>query len=252
MKKIILFLFVVILNSCSNNNNNAASETILLKKAVRLGTNGFADNEFDYYYVGNKFLEIKYNQQTLLKYYYNGNLISKVERYFSDNTKELETTYQYDENEKLTSEKITNFIDNEISITTTYYTYETDGTVSFLKYNGETVSIGELIQTGKYYYNNNDMIKSVNTLISTGEEFTTIYTHDSKNSVFKNVLGWNKIISNSDGKVNNILTSSTYNSNGELLNGYSSTNEYTYNSLNYPTSLSSTINNNTSTVNYFY
>ena len=246
-------MFVVLLNSCSSENNSSSDAIILPKKIVHVGTNGFGDDVFDYSYVGNKFLEIKYNQQTFVKYYYDGNLISKVVRYFPDNTKDQETTYQYDNNEKLISEKRNYFIDNEISVTEIYYTYETDGTILFSKYNGELNNNGVIIETGKYYYNNNnDMIKSVNTLISTGEEFTTNYTHDTKNSIFKNVLGWNKIISNFDGKVNNVLTSSTYNSNGALLNDSSYYNAYIYNNLNYPTSVSTTINNNTSTVNYFY
>lgn len=253
MKKIFFLLsgIALLLSSCSSDDSDAAnSDLILVKKAVSVGSNGDSGISIDYKYSGNKITWIEVGTGQKLKFYYTGNLITKSERYFSDDTNfSAEVTYQYDNEGRLIEEEYRDLFSSILE--TRVYNYETDGSISLLLYSGEIGSITELRRTGKYFFNDdNEVVTFENTNISTNETTTTNYTYDDQNSIFKNVLGWNKLFSSSEGKMHNIVTSTTVSEDQVVLNEYS--NQYEYNSSGYPTSMTTTIGNSTSTVNYFY
>ncbi len=63
-----------------------------------------------------------------------------------------------------------------------------------------------------------------------------VYAHDSKNSPFKNILGFNKLfVYHSMGKWNNIASYGSYNAANTLSHGYEIDYQYTF--LNYPSTM---------------
>lgn len=252
MKKILFLLSgIILLFSCSSDDGAAAnSDAILVKKAVLVETDGSEGMTFNYSYNGNKFntLEVLNGQRTV--YFYTGNLITKQERYLTaDGPLEFEVVFHYDANERLVEEEIKYLMDSSLS--TRNYTYEADGSISFLAYSGEIGSITELKSTGKYFFNeDNEVVRIESKNLNTNSVMTTTFTYDNQNSIFKNVAGWNKLFPTLTGKKHNILTSTTIGSDQVVLDAYS--NQYEYNSAGYPISISTTIGSHTAKVNYFY
>ena len=242
---------LVILYSCSNDDNSSNSNMPLVKKAVSIEANGENGLTFDYSYIGNKITTIEVSNGQSLKFYYTGNLITKTEKYLYNNTElSNEIIYQYDNNERLVSEESKDFLNSVLE--TREYIYESNGTVSYLYYTGEIGSVTVLVKTGTYFFNaNNEVEKLEDTSVGSNEVITTNFTYDTNNSIFKNVLGWNKIFSTVyDGKTNNILTATTINADDIVIYGY--TNQYSYNNAGYPVALTTLIDGNAATVNYFY
>jgi hypothetical protein len=251
MKKLFFCICLVILQSCSNDDNSTDSNMLLVKKAVSIEANGENGLTFDYSYIGNKITTIEVSNGQSLKFYYTGNLITKTEKYlYNDTELSNEIIYQYDDNERLVSEESKDFLNSVLE--TREYSYESNGTVSYLFYAGEIGSVTVLAKTGTYFFNaNNEVIKLEDISVGSNEMITTNFTYDTNNSIFKNVLGWNKIFSTVyDGKTNNILTATTINADDIVIYGY--TNQYSYNNAGYPVALTTLIDGNAATVNYFY
>jgi acetyltransferase-like isoleucine patch superfamily enzyme len=218
---------------------------------VSIEANGENGLTFDYSYIGNKITTIEVSNGQSLKFYYTGNLITKTEKYlYNDTELSNEIIYQYDDNERLVSEESKDFLNSVLE--TREYSYESNGTVSYLFYAGEIGSVTVLAKTGTYFFNaNNEVIKLEDISVGSNEMITTNFTYDTNNSIFKNVLGWNKIFSTVyDGKTNNILTATTINADDIVIYGY--TNQYSYNNAGYPVALTTLIDGNAATVNYFY
>ncbi|WP_026704121.1 membrane lipoprotein lipid attachment site-containing protein [Flavobacterium soli] len=252
MKKILFLLSVIalLLSSCSSDDGGTTnSDFTLVKKAVSVEADGSEGMTFNYSYSGNKINTVQVLNGQQVKYFYTGNLITKVERYETTNGMlEFEVVYQYDENERLIKEESKYFINS--SLTTRNFTYEPDGTVSFLVYSGEIGSITELRSTGKYFLNEDQEVAKVETTnINTSSTSTANYTYDNQNNVFKNVLGWDKLFSPT-GNYHNVLSTIYLDANQVVLE--TSSNQYEYNSAGYPTSVTTTIGSTSAKVNYFY
>ncbi|MCG2610635.1 hypothetical protein LZZ90_03845 [Flavobacterium sp. SM15] len=249
MKKLValVFVFAQVLVSCSSSDDSASVGTAyLIKRAV---ANGIT---FEYSYSNgtNKMVSFTASGQ-LQTYEYTGNLITKTSRYLYDpSVVDYETTYEYDENQKLIAET---FIDYH-SMTTSrkVFTYNADDTVSYQGYSGNIGNPTANGLTGIIYLNSNGEPYKVEEFSNGNLLFKKEFTYDDKNSVFKNVAGFNKLLTMYDtGKTNNLLTSRTYDGNGVLVMGY--TNSYVYNSGNFPDELTTTQNTGSSTTtNYFY
>lgn len=253
MKKLLLLLsgIALLLASCSSDDGAAAnSDAILVKKAVSVETDGTQGMTLNYSYNGNKISTVQTSDGQIAKYFYSQNLIVKGEKYFSGNSNAvIEVVYQYDTNERLVSEEYKDFSNSILE--TRMYTYEEDGSVSFLAYSGEIGSITELKSTGKYFFNeDNEVIKIESTNLNTNNVVTRSLTYDTRNNIFKNVPGWNKLFPTLTGKKHNILTSTTIGSDQVVLDAYS--NQCEYNNAGYPISISTTIGSHTTKVNYFY
>lgn len=249
MKKIIalIFVFAQVLVSCSNSDDSASTGTAyLIKRAV---ANGIT---FEYSYANgtNKLTGFTASGQ-LQTYEYTGNLITKSSRYIYDpSVVDFETTYEYDENQKLIAETLFDY--RSMSTSRKVFTYNSDDTVSYQGYSGNSGNLTANNLTGIIYLNSEGESYRVEEFSSGNLLFKKEFTFDDKNSVFKNVAGFDKLITMYDtGKKNNILTSRTYDVGGALVMGY--TNSFTYNSGNFPNELTTTQNTGSSTTtNYFY
>lgn len=251
MKKLLFLLSgIALLFSCSTDDGGTTnSDFTLVKKAVSVEADGSEGMTFNYSYNGNKISTVQVLNGQQLKYFYTGNLITKLERYLTaDGTLELEVIFQYDANARLVKEETKYFINS--SLATRNFTYEPDGSISFLAYSGEIGSITELVSTGKYFFNEEqEVVKIETTNINTNSTLTTNFTYDNQNNIFKNVLGWDKLFSLT-GKYHNVVTTTYLDANQVVLN--SSSNQYEYNSAGYPTSVTTTIGSSSAKVNYFY
>ena len=95
MKKLIYLLSVtfLLLQSCSSGEDSSSGSSVILCK--KMGPGNFT---IDYVYNGNKIEKTMINDQILRKYYYTGNLISKVEDYI-DNQVRVISTFTYNNNQ---------------------------------------------------------------------------------------------------------------------------------------------------------
>jgi hypothetical protein len=246
MKKTILFLITLACISCSKSDSESNdSSSILLKKTVN-STGNFTT---EYIYDGNKLLRINTSAGVYVLHTYSGNLIMKAGQYYNNDQRITETIYTYNADNNISSAKT---IDNQGSIgNTTLYNYNADGTISYEEYSGDATNQNTLIRTGKIWRNNEGEISKIETYQNGVLVFRKENTYDDKNASLKNIIGFDKLLLSDSGNKRNIVTSKTYDANGALTSGYS--NQITYNSNNYPSSMTTTLNTgSTSTVQYYY
>ena len=226
------------LNPENPNPENPTSQNLLLKKTVEDDVL-FGGGETNYTYEGNKLVEINRYEQESDIYTYTGNLVTKIEKfkiYYSgtpDEETELLSTdhFEYNSNNQLIEFKTTT-PDSEMERVTTYV-YNNDNTVSFEQYENYPGNEPELLKTGIITLQDGEISKLQ--VIKEFDSFTDNYNYDTKNSLFKNVLGYDKLIFThiigKQGSFNSgdtVLAGISHNfvNNGEL--------EYTYNTDNYP------------------
>jgi hypothetical protein len=251
MKKLFALLAIsfLILTSCSKD------ETVLpiTAKQNLPEVSSFKNNRAVYTYTGNK-ISIIDSPGKLFTFTYSGNLITKivVKQTQGDYSDTYETVNEYDTNDRLVKEIV---YTSQIA-TKTVYTYNSDNTIYFEMFQGDSTNQNSLYRTGVIYLNsNNEVIQKdqyLNGILSEREE----YTYDNKNSVFKNIIGYNRIFSifgydHKIGRVNNI-TNCRYISYAPFNSDVSNPSEYTYNSDNYPESISTNYGNLILSEVFFY
>lgn len=233
MKKIFLFLSAisfVAISSCSSNDDgpatNPAVTDILLKRAVYQQANGDGLNfTADYFYDGNKLLKEQYNDGSFSKFFYSGDLITKVE-YFVDGTLYTKETFAYNPAGKLTEYRHRFMSDSSDDIYT--YTYNSNNTVT-------RTTVGLPSETSTMTYTNGEISKEVQ---SNGN--TYLYTYDSNNNPMKNVTGYAEIADavvgdyELHGRAKNIISIILQNENQNYM-----MNSFIYNSNGYPTKVNS-------------
>lgn len=188
MKKAFFFLSTIslfALASCSSDDNSTDSNTstdVLVKRIIYTQEDEDGINDMiAYSYDGNKLSEANYLDGTKEKYYYSGDLITKIE-YLHGGEVEYQDVFTYNSNGKLIEYKLEDFIEDweekhtfvhnaDNTITETY-----DGVVSTL-----TIENGEVVKKVQAGYD------------------TYKYTYDTKNSPFKNVTGFSEISYASQG-----------------------------------------------------
>ena len=247
MKKLIYLLSVtfLMLQSCSSGEDSSSGSSAILCKKMVLGN--FA---IDYVYNGNKIEKTMNNDQILRKYYYNGNLISKVEDYI-DNQLRMISTYTYNNNNQLISHLSILYLDpadpfKPIYTRKTDFTHNSNNTIYYEIYSGTPTEQSTLEKNGT--------ITLINGEIGTVENNSgtiTNYTYDKKNSPFKNVLGVDKIIPypfticDFDSKKFNLISKTSNDGSASFSLSYQ------YNNLDYP--ISKVIDNvSSSLVQYYY
>lgn len=190
MKKVFLFLSVISLvafSSCSDDDSSSSdsSSDVLVKRIV---TQQEDPDGFNYTrtfsYNGNKLNQVVYNDGYTEKFYYNGNDISKIEYIFEGDIEFIDV-FSYT-NGELTEYRYQDMFDDyeERSI----FVYNSDNTIT------ETYSTGEI--------GHSDPTPMTRTLTVTNNEITKIVSDgttynislDGKNSPFKNVTGYHKIV----------------------------------------------------------
>lgn len=241
MKKIFLFLSISLLvfQSCSSGDSSASSSDVLLKKAI------WNDGSiYDYTYQGNKISKIMGNDGAYSNFTYTGDLITNVESVDPNNSyyghdeflysgTNLTQIKEYQGN--LLKRKIDFVINNDNTRTRTHTVYNGSNTTTIIY---------------KEYYLNDEMIKEEKLNANGSVNYTTIFTYDNKNYIYKNVLGYKNIINWYDfggplhNTVKTVNTSANYNNTTNYF--------FEYNSDGYPTSVTSTNQGITDIGQYFY
>jgi hypothetical protein len=231
MKKIIFAFSILILGltSCSKNESSTTSSSLILPKKIV-----YEKTTTSYTYNGNKILTAT-TPSFNIGYTYDGDLVSKIE-IFDKNSLITILDYSYESN-KLKSEISTRFQGGEI-----FFKYRKD-----YVYNSEGVFYEEyeiegnnemLVNTCVLTIVNGSVVKKEVTNASLSNVTTTVYEYDTKNNIFKNVLGFNKLISEPSSFSSNNITKeevvSTDNTNGVSKTIYKNISEYTYNSNRFP------------------
>lgn len=200
--------------------------------------------DITYVYNGKKLVEANYVDGTKDKYYYTGDLITKIE-YLYDGEVEDQDIFIYNSDGKLIEYKDQNedrFL----------YSYNADNTIT------ETYFVGSTPYTKTLTFENDEISKVVYNGLVTG---TYKYSYDTKNSPFKNVTGYAKIAYafagdfELEGRSHNIALIRNETDGLDYMK-----NTFQYNSSNYPTTVVSeaifddTRPNNVEklTVQYFY
>jgi len=126
MKFKILFFLVFIFVSCTSDDQQEAmnEDNLLLKKMIVTSS----DNSvltYNYEYDGRKIVKISLSDGSSTRYYYQGNLITKVVEYNSTNSNpSSELVNEYDSNERIVRTYYTDFLNNISS--ETEYSYDQD------------------------------------------------------------------------------------------------------------------------------
>jgi len=169
------------LTSCSSDDNSSTdsntSTDVLIKRIIytQEDPEGF-NYDITYFYNGKKLVEANYVDGTKEKYYYTGDLITKIE-YLYDGEVEDQDLFVYNSDGNLIEYKDQNgdrFL----------YSYNSDNTIT------ETCFVGSTPYTKTLTVENDEISKVVYNGLVTG---TYKYSYDSKNSPFKNVTGYAKI-----------------------------------------------------------
>jgi hypothetical protein len=247
MKKLIYLLSItfLLLQSCSpsdnNESNSDSTNVVLLKKIVN------SDGETIFSYNGTKLTKINFNwaDREYANITYSGDLITKIETFNSNNVSQTRTEYFYSSN-KLTEAK--GYWNNKLVETSTL-TYNSDGSITDLYLSNSGSSFTTSYK--KYFDSVGNLIK---------QEYlsgSNNYTYDTKNSPYKNITGWNNLVpclGTNFLRINNILSEKQFVS-GSAKVFTDRVYVYQYNSKDFPTSQTTTINgstSSTSTETYYY
>ncbi|TBX71319.1 hypothetical protein EZL74_02090 [Flavobacterium silvisoli] len=238
MKRLVLLcMFFVLFQSCSSDDGSTAPDAILVKKIV--DTNPAGTFTYNYTYNGNKMAESVLSTTNYIRravYTYTGDLITKVEFFDISNTLTERDIYTFNTYNRLaTSVKLDYY--NETG-TKEIYTYNSDGTISTIKYSGDLSTQDNVMSHNTITMNNGEISSRIE---DTGAVIkVSSYIYDTKNNPFKNVIGF-------DQNKHNILQS-TYSENGGTV--YTTNQQYTYNSNDFP--VTHTAGSSTDSVLHYY
>lgn len=220
----------MVFTSCSNDDNDSSdpASSILVKKITEY------ENSLpvfrDVLYNGNKIVSITETDGSQTKFTYNGNQIVKIEEFDEDGLSEGPIEYGY------TNGLMTSYVEkyDDLYNHKTKYIHNNDGTVSYeqFKVNISTGVEEKDGQTGKLTFKDGNLIKAERSYGKSNS--VEIYEYDTKNSPFKNVLGWNLMLD--DEPTTNNVIKRTYTS-GSDANPHTSETiySYKYDANNYPT-----------------
>ena len=229
-------VFAVLFASCSSDNDSSSVESAVLLKKV-IATDGSGTQTTDYHYDGNKILDGTRSNGSKQVYYYTGDLITKVAFFESGSTVPANEEFvTYDSQNRVVETKIYYYSSGNSALKNTYQ-HNADGTVSYERFTGDSSAQNTLIKRGKLFFNAaGEVIKVEHYDVDGTLLENEVYAHDSKNSPFKNMLGFNKLfVYHSMGKWNNIASYGSYNAANTLSHGYEI--DYQYTSSNYPSTM---------------
>lgn len=244
MKKALLYFFLVFLISCSSEEYKNEENFILPKTlSVKLPESSDIDTT-NFIYNGNKIMTAsrKFRRS---EYLYNGDKIVKETKYSSQLGKEekiSETTFTYENNKLIFSDKIENKKKFKY-----LYIYKEDGTIIKEEYEVNFMTGKEVKTAGNevLVFVNGNLVKQILNYEADSFKFATIcvYNYDKSNNAFKNVLGFdfllNQISFDFEGNlssINNLKKIERYSTNqlGDIHKDYSTSFNYEYNSKGYP------------------
>jgi hypothetical protein len=162
--------------------------TVLLKKEI-VSEVGGATTTTNFFYDGTKILKYENSNDTKAVFTYTGNLITKEETYTS-NVIDHTYLFEYNTSNKLITYKVVSPSGNISNHED--YTYNTDGTISFIRY-----SSGISQYTGTITFLGDQAYKFVLNSTTPNDPFfdtqVNTYTFDAKNNPSKNVTGLKEI-----------------------------------------------------------
>lgn len=252
MKKTFFFISLVCfaLFSCTSGDNGDSSsnttDVVLIKKTV--SSNGEQTN---FSYNGTKLIKITPpGGGDYFKFTYSGDYITKIELFYN-NVSEERNEFTYSSN-KLTQRKYYRPSDGIENLYN--YNYNTDGsiTVSRSEFNG-TNWVDQGVISKIYFDVSGNKIKEEN-LTNNIVNYTTYFTYDTKNSPYKNITGI-KYLNILQGvelvPINNLMKEThTYPGSSQIITD--AVNTYQYNNKDYPISVTTSSEGETTTATIYY
>ena len=234
MKKMIAMAFVAItmMTSCSDDdssNTNDPEEFGLLPKQITY-TYGNGDvSTTTYNYDGNKITGYTATGGYDVDYTYTNGFLTKIVTHM-DSDFIGETTFTYDDNNKLATRVTMNPDGDGMFAMKIVYTHNNDGTITLTYFSGDEEEQTESLGSNLITMENGNITSITLYELDGSVNYTTYFTFDNKYSAFKNVFA-NDILVLSEGRggVNNILTSILSPFPDHVLSS-----EYTYNSEDLP------------------
>lgn len=235
MKKILCLVgaLSLILTSCSSDENGT---DLVLPKIVSYkysdypGDNDSATITYD----GNKIVSAGYTSTDKEVYTYTGDFITKIEDFAEEGNIGSRHEITYEEG-KLKIDVMTEMSSDRTYISKRIYTYNTNGTISFINYSVDPTTKEETKKSeGVLTYSNGNLTKKTESydLYS----YTRTYEFDAKNNPYKNILGYNLLIDfETSASLNNVTKLTTvYNREEGIITNIFNT-VYEYNEKGYPT-----------------
>jgi len=251
MKKILFTLAIALatLTSCESDlvsapPSDSINDGVLLKKTIETSGDG-STLTLDYTYEGNKLISIVGSDGYSENFTYIGGLITRVDE-FETGVLDSYVIYEYDSSDRLIKSTITFSSGNEqVSI----FTHNTDGTVT---------EVIDAISEFTHTFTGGNRIGYES--LTEGGGYNYSFTYDDKNGPLKNILGYLEYSIDSgfsDSFTNNTLSSTETTGTISLEYTDNFTNTYTYNSANYPVTLTNVFNpgtasEETTSTEYFY
>ena|SRR6218665_114559 len=246
MKKMILGLGVALFAiSCSSSDDeNISTDPVVEIPVLPIKLSFHNDPTGTIKYNGNKISEITFVDGKYV-YEYTGNLISKTTEYNGAGTKIGTTDFTYS-NDKLIKvvETSTNYSE------TTTYSYPTTNTINATDTRTSTFMGSPNVNKDEtaYTLNNGNVSSEETTYYRNGAlagKVSATYTYDTKNTAYKNVLGFDKIMVYNFGRMqentvcaNNLLIKNQKNTPvGNSVSQYKNVNTITYTAAGYPTQI---------------
>lgn len=236
-KEIVGIVAVLLMTLCSCTSD-PIEQVQFLKKIVEVSVDG-TSNTTILTYDGNKLVSIDKADQ-LSKFYYTGDLITKVEE-LDKNTQHLSTLkYSYSEGQltKITSSD--NYVIN--------YVHNNDGSVSYEKLTPDFDNIDVKNYHGILYFQNENLVKDERTLDDAGKGILAknvlSIAYDYKKNALKNILGfdklldYSKIISSNNEILSTAVASVKHIDDNQVISEIKRfDSEYQYNANGYPTEI---------------
>lgn len=237
---------LLVLTSCSNDDSTDEA-SVMLKKMTQTFDNGQI-HTYEYFYNGKMLKSInstsdnEYNDYNVIVTY-TGDLITKQE-YFRTNTLFKILLYDYNANGQIIMVR-----DLAPTMNDGYkqiFIYSLDGSISKKYYSGDYNSQTTLDYTEKIFFQNEEVNKIERYYSSGTLSKTQNFIYDTKNTPFKNILGFNKrgVVR----QTHNIVTHTAYYPG--LPSTFFNNISYTYDSNNFP--LTQNDENENYTLQYFY
>lgn len=187
-KKIVGIVVVLLMTLCSCTSD-PIEQVQFLKKIVEVSVDGTSNTTL-LTYDGDKLATIDKVDQ-LSKFYYTGNLITKVVVLDKTNQHLNTLDYSYSEEGQLT--KITSSDNYVIN-----YVHNSDGSVSYEKLTKDSNNLEVKNYHGILYFQNENLVKDEKTLDDAGSRIlaknSLSLEYDTKNNALKNILGFNKLL----------------------------------------------------------
>lgn len=212
MKKIscLFGVLALILVSCSNDygSANGVTNTPLPKTVSYKYSDSPDDNDIvSVTYIGNKIVSAGFTPNDKQVYTYTGDFITKIEDFAEEGNISSTNEFTY-ENGKLKIDLLTEIGGSQTYISKKVYTYNANGTISFIIYSVNSNAIETKKSEGVLTYLNGNLTQK--TEVYAGSSYAKTYEYDAENNPFKNILGYNLIIDSETNASLNNVTKLTY------------------------------------------